>query len=58
MAQEERRANFILRHCEQYGNDPIFRNIVDSTVFLSDEQKLDSVQYVINRYGFYHTAGC
>ena len=54
MAEADRRANFILKNAEQYQNDRLFRHMVDSTVYLSDTEKLDSVAYVINRFGFSH----
>lgn len=56
MSQEERRANFILRHSEQYQGDPVFKQMVDNTVYLSEGEKLDSIQAVLNRHGFKHGA--
>lgn len=50
--ERERRANFIIRNAEQYGNDPLYRTMVDQTVFLTQEQKEKSQLEVDRVYGW------
>lgn len=38
MSQEDRRANFIIRNADQYEQDPVFRRMVDNTVYLTEDQ--------------------
>lgn len=50
--ERERRANFIMKHAETYGNDPDYRTMVDRTVFLTPEQKEKSQLEVDRVYGW------
>lgn len=38
MTTEIRKANFILKHAEQYDRDPIFKQMVDNTVYLTQAE--------------------
>lgn len=49
--ERERRANFIIKNAEQYSSDPIYRTMVDQTVFLTPEQKQKSENEVGLVYG-------
>jgi len=50
----EARANQILRNADLYESDPIFRSMVDNTVYLSVEEKVKSQLVVDNRFGTRH----
>lgn len=50
--EREKRANFILRNAEQYGNNPLYAKMVDNTVFLTPEQKEKSQLEVDRVYGW------
>jgi hypothetical protein len=43
MADSQRKANFILKNAEQYAADKDFRFMVDNTVYLSQEEREQSI---------------
>lgn len=43
MSQEAQKANLILKHADIYGRDPIYKSMVDNTVFLTEEDKATSI---------------
>lgn len=49
--ENERRANFIVKNAGQYGVDPVFKMMVDNTVYLTDPQKRESARFVGRMYG-------
>lgn len=51
-SQDERRANFIIRHADQYEANAAFRAMVDSTIYLTEEQKHESMAIVGDKYGW------
>lgn len=53
--ERERRANFIIRHADEYMASPAYQRMVDHTVFLTDEQKGKSQLEVDRKYGSMHT---
>ena len=53
--ERERRANQIVRNADAYGSDSDFRNMVDNTVYLTQEQQESSQHLVDATYGTRHT---
>lgn len=51
MSQEDRRANFIIRNADQYELDPVFRKMVDNTVYLTEDQKHESQRSETEKFG-------
>lgn len=43
-----KKANFILQHAGTYQRDAIFRQIVDATVYITDEERMQSINFLDN----------
>lgn len=47
----ERKANEILKHSELYNSDPVFKQMLDNTVYLTQEEKEKSISTIDLAYG-------